>query len=149
MNRKERRANAAQGRDTMGRSYTFSQLPESITSHPAYKAGQSAAESGKGFPPQYFAAIDDAARLIRRWVAAHPGAELRWLEWDGQRTFIAANLDTGAGYLADSPSAHELLEWLDAATGRTLSLNMAGWALRKLGMMPMPDGSYWRDEVPS
>lgn len=147
MNRKERRANATRGRDTMGKSFTFSHLPESITSHPAYKAGQAAAESGKGPPPEYFAAIDDAARLIRRWVAAHPGAELRWLEWDGQGVFIATDLDPGAGYLADSPSAHELLEWLDAQTGRTLTLNMAGWALRKLGMMPMQDGSYWRGEL--
>jgi hypothetical protein len=146
VNRKERRAQAAQGRDTMGKSYTLSQLPESITSHPAYKAGQAAAESGKGFPPEYLAAIGVAARLIRRWVAEHPGAELRWLPWDGNRTFIAANLPEGARYLADSPDALALLEWLDAATGRTLSLNMAGWAIRRLGMMPMPDGSYWRGE---
>lgn len=133
--------------DTQGVSHTvLTDLPESITSHPAYKAGQAAAESGEGFPPQYFAAIDDAARLIRRWLAAHPSAELRWLEWDSGRTFIAANLDTGARYLADSPDALALLEWLDGATNRQLSLNMAGWALRKLGMIPMPDGSMWSGE---
>lgn len=152
MNRKDRRARASRGQhnDTMGASYTvLPDLPESVLNHPKYKEGQARAAKGEGFPPEYFAAIDSATRLVRQWVAAHPGGELRWLEWDGQRTFIAAGLDTGARYLADSPDAFALLEWLDGATNRQLSLNMAGWALRKLGMLAMPDGSTWGGEEPS
>lgn len=149
MNRKERRAEASRARqsDTMGKSYTvLPELPESVLSSEGFKAGQAAREKGEGFPPAYFAEIDDAARLIQRWVSEHPLAVLRWLEWDGQRTFIAAGLDVGASYLADSPDSFALLAWLDEQTARRLSLNQAGWAIRKLGMLPMPDGSIWKGE---
>lgn len=148
MNRHDRRAKAAQERrgDTMGKSYTvLSELPESVRNSAGFKEGQRRAASGEGFSPEYFAGIDRAAELIRQWTAEHPGAELRWLEWDSGRTFIAAALDAGAQYLADSPDAFALLEWLDAQFGPTEkpSINMAGWALRKLRLMPMPDGSLW------
>lgn len=141
MNRHERRAAAAKGRgqDTMGESHSFgSVLPLSVTESAAFKAGQAAAESGK-LPPGYYAAIEDAARAIRHWIASEPTPpDLRWLEWDNNRVFIAAALDTGAAYLADSDDARRLLAWLDEATGRQLSLNMAGWALRLIGQIPMP-----------
>jgi len=147
VNRKERRAAASRGDDTMGKSYTvLPGVPASVRNSPAYKAGQAAAASGQGFPPEYFAEIEGAARWARRWLDEHRGAVLRWLEWDGDRTFIAAGLDTGAPYLADSPDAFRLLAWLDEMTGRRLSLNQAGWALRKLGLIPMPDGSTWKGE---
>ncbi len=139
MNRKERRAAASQARqsDTMGKSFMLGGVPASVRNHPKYQ---------EGFPPEYFAEIDKACRLIERWVAANPHAELRWLEWDGQRTFIAAGLDVAASYLADSDDAKRLLAWLDERAGHRLSLNQAGWAVRKLGMMPMPDGTIWKGE---
>lgn len=149
MNRHDRRAKAAQERrgDTMGKGYTVvAELPEHVRNNPHYKTGEAAAAAGGDFPPEYYAEIENAARLIEAWCAIQPFAELRWLEWDGQRTFIAAPLDIGAQYLADSPDARALLEWLDQQTGRRLSLNQAGWAIRKLGLMPMPDGSIWKGE---
>jgi len=146
MNRHDRRKAASQarrGQDTMGQSYSFgSALPASITEHPLYKEGERRAASGEGFPPAYIEAIEDAARHIQRWIASCVSPpDLKWLEWDAGRTFIAAGLDTGAGYLADSDDARSLLAWLDSATDRRLSLNQAGWALRKLGLMPMPQES--------
>lgn len=147
MNRKERRAEASRARqsDTMGTGYTLSELPESVKNSPGFKEGRRRAASGEGFSPEYFAGIDRATQLIRQWTAEHPDAELRWLEWDSGRTFIAAALDVGARYLADSPDAFALLEWLDAQfePREKPSINMAGWALRRLRLMPMPDGSLW------
>lgn len=145
MNRKDRRAEASRqrrgvGDDTMGRGYTvipFDQLPKSVTESGGFKAGLDAARKGE-LPPGYYLAIEDAAALIRRWLAEHPGADLKWLEWDAGRTFISAALDVGRDYLCDSPDAFALIEWLDAQTGRQLSLNMAGWALRIVGQIPMP-----------
>ena len=142
MNRHDRRKAASQerrGQDTMGTGYTvLPDVPESIKGSPAYKEGQRRAATGEGLSPEYFAATEDAARRIREWLAREPGAELRWLEWDNNRTFIAAALDVGAAYLADSDDARRLLAWLDAETGHVLSLNMAGWALRLVGQIPMP-----------
>lgn len=148
MNRKERRARAASERrgDTMGRGWTV--LPtEALYSDPRFQAGRDSWAKHDGFPPEYFAAIGTASALIRVWVAAEPEPpELRWLVFDQGKTFIAARLDVGASYLADSPDAFRLLEWLDERTGRQLSLNMAGWALRLCGLMPMPDGTTWKGE---
>jgi hypothetical protein len=142
VNRHERRKAASQarhGQDTMGPSYSFGGIPESMRGHPAFKAGERAAESGEGFPPEYLAAIKDAARAIIEWLSLQTEPpELRWLEFDQGRTFIAATLDTGAAYLADSDDARRLLEWLDERTGRVLSLNQAGWALRMVGQLPLP-----------
>lgn len=139
MNRHDRRKAASQARrgdDTMGKGYTvLTDVPDSVKEHPVYKEG---AREGGELPPEYFAAIQDAARRISGWLADNPAADLRWLEWDNNRTFIAAALDVGAAYLADSDDARRLLEWLDAETGHVLSLNMAGWALRLVGQMPMP-----------
>jgi hypothetical protein len=149
VNRKERRAAASRGDDTMGKSYTvLPDFPEYVRNSPGFRAGQAAAASGQGFPPRYVAAIEHAAWLVRRWVSEHPQAELRWLHWDQGNTFIAASLPQGAPYLADSPDAFALLEWLDqqGPDPRQLSINMAGWALRIAGIIPMPDGSTWKRE---
>lgn len=140
MNRKERRAEASRERrgDTMGKSYSFGlKLPDGMTQHPDFEKGQKAAEGGE-LPPGYYDDIKRAASFIRLWMREHPTAELRWLEWDAGRVFLAAALRDGAQYLADSPDAHALLSWLDRETGEILSLNMAGWALRLIGQIPMP-----------
>ncbi len=139
MNRHERRKAASQERqqDTMGRSFQLGGLPESVRAHPMFQEGQRRAAAGEGPPQGYIDAIHDAAALVPRWIAARPSPpDLKWLEWDAGSTFIAAGLDVGASYLADSPDAFALLEWLDSATGRKLSLNMAGWALRIAGQIP-------------
>jgi len=136
----------------MGSGYTvLPELPESIRNSPGFKAGQEMAASGKGLPPQYVAAIEHAAGLVRRWVSEHPAAELRWLRWDQGDVFLAAAIPQGAAYLADSPDAFALLAWLDeqGPAPRQLSINMAGWALRLARIIPMPDGSYWSGETPS
>ena len=106
------------------------------------------AQSGEGFSPDYFAHITRCAWFVQQWTREHPDAVLRWLPWDGDRVFIAAALDAGAAYLADSPDAFALLAWLDEqfVPSQKPSLNQAGWALRTLGMMPMPDGTMWKGE---
>lgn len=149
MNRHDRRKAASQerkGQDTMGTSYTLSDVPESIRQHPKYQEGQRRAENGEGFPPEYYQAIGVAAKLVAEWVRSQGELDLKWLASDADRTFIAAGLDLGARYLADSPDAFRLLAWLDETTGRQLSLNMATWALRQARVIPMPDGSYWNGE---
>lgn len=137
MNRKERRAAASRGDDTMGKSYTLGALPPSMTESPHHKAGVAAAEKGE-LSPAYLAEIESAAALVRQYLREHSGLDLKWLTPDADRTFIIAGLDVGAGYLADSPDASALLAWLDEKTGRTLSLNMATWALRLARVIPMP-----------
>jgi hypothetical protein len=145
VNRHERRKAASQqrkGQDTMGPSYTvLPDIPESVRNSAGFKAGQAAAASGEGFPPDYVAAIERASVLVRRWCAEHPGAELRWLPWDQGGVFLAAALPDGAPYLADSPDAFALLFWLDEqfVAPKKLSINMAGWALRLAGLMPPKD----------
>lgn len=146
MNRRDRRAAASQERraqDTMGKSYTvLSDVPDSVRNHPAFKEGQRRSESGEGLPPAYYEDIERAAREMIAWLQLRTEPpELRWLEWDKDRTFIAAGLDAGAAYLADSPDAFALLAWLDERTHRKLSLNQAGWALRLIGQLPMPEGA--------
>ena len=150
MNRKDRRARRAQERrarrtgDTMGSSYGTGPLPRSVTEHPAFKAGQKATE----FSPEYYQSIEDAARLISEWYHAQPERPtLRWVQQKNDRVFLAAALDVGAQYLADSPDAFRLLAWLDERTERKLSLNQATWALRRCRAIPMPDGSYYGTET--
>jgi hypothetical protein len=153
MNRHERRKKRAQERkarrsgDTMGSAYQTGPLPESVRNHPAFKAGEKAAKDGLGLPPGYHEDIEQAAALIVEWHAQQVDPDLRWLAMDRDRTFIAAALDTGASYLADSPDAFRLLAWLDEKTGRKLSINQAMWALRRCRAMPMPDGSFLGTET--
>lgn len=137
MNRHDRRKAASQARrgDTMGRGYTvLPDVPARIKESEAYQAGQ----RGE-LPAGYYQGIEDAAHHIERWLAARPSPpDLRWLEWDAGRTFVAAGLDVGVNYLADSDDARALIAWLDDVTERKLSLNQAGWALRLVGQIPMP-----------
>ena len=121
MNRKERRTRRAQER----------------------KAGEKAVAEGR-LPQAYYDDIEEAARIIFEWVKAQPAEPaLRWVEQKDDGVFVAAALDVGAHYLADSPDAFALLAWLDEKTDRKLSLNQATWALRRCRALPMPDGSYY------
>jgi hypothetical protein len=149
MNRHERRKKAAQARrgrsDTMGAGYSSGPLPAHVTSHPAFQEGERVSKGGAPgeMTEGYYKAIEDAARLMGEWVRAQPTMpELRWLAEKDDGTFIAAALDAGAEYLADSPDAFRMLAWLDEKTGRQLSINKARWALRLCRALPMPDGSY-------
>lgn len=150
MNRHERRKKAAQtrrGQDTMGASYSVGPLPDHVLNHPAFEAGEKAAKTGI-MDEGYYQAIEDAARLMVEWVRAQPVMpELRWLPENDDGVFIAAALDEGAAYLADSPDAFRMLAWIDERTGRQMSLNQARWALRLCRAMPMPDGSYYGVET--
>lgn len=151
-NRKDRRAQRAQERkarrsDTMGKGFTTGPLPPHVTNHPAFKAGEKAAAEGTGFPQGYYDEIEKAAKVIFEWVSSQtPKPDLRWIEQKEDGVFIAADLDLGAGYLADSPDAFRLLAWLDQKTDRKLSLNQATWALRRCRALPMPDGTYYGTE---
>jgi hypothetical protein len=149
MNRHERRKKAAlerRGRsDTMGAGYSSGPLPAHVRNHPAYQEGLRVSKGGAqgDISERYYKAIEAAARLMREWVRAQPTLpDLRWVEEKDDGTFIAAGLDVGAEYLADSPDAFRMLAWLDEKTDRQLSINQARGALLLCGALPMPDGSY-------
>lgn len=156
MNRHERRKQRAQERkarrhgDTMGQGYSYAgtQVPAYVRNHPAFKEGQAHAASGeRAMPPRYYQDIEDAARLIVQWYNAEPTKpDLRWVEEREDGTFIIAALDA-PGLLADSPDAERLIAWLDAKTNHKLTLYQARWALRLCRAAPMPDGSYYGEEL--
>lgn len=133
MNRHDRRKAAAQARhgsDTMGSSYSTAPLPDYVLNHPAFKAGEKAAATGE-LPEGYVRLIHETANLMREWVSSRAvKPDLRWVQEREGGAFIAAGLDVGAHYLADSPDAFALPAWLDERTGQQLSLNQARWALR-------------------
>lgn len=108
------------------------------------RAERAKQRQGEGAPPAYYEQIERAGKLVFEWVHAQPAPpDLRWVEQKDDGVFIAAALDVGARYLADSPDAFALLAWLDEQTGRKLTLNQALWALRRCRALPMPDGSYF------
>lgn len=162
MNRHERRRQRAQERqarrrgDTMTAGYTgyaSREPPEHVRNHPAFKAAVAeasrAAAAGEkpAMPPRYYEDIENAARLIVQWYHAEPTKpDLRWIEERDDGTFIVAALDA-PGLLADSPDAERLIAWLDEKTNRKLSVYQARWALRMCRALPMPDGSYYGEEL--
>lgn len=94
-------------------------------------------------PPEYYEAIETAAKACIDWIQAHPDAELKWHPPAQDGVLMIAALCAGAKYLADSPDAFRMLADVDAATGRELTIYQMAWALRRIRAMPMPDGSYY------
>lgn len=145
----------------MGQGTYLPGVPESVRNHPAFKEGAARQARGEGLPPAYYQEIERAAELIHEWYHSQPTPpDLRWLKepsapelgiaggkGEAGEVFIAADLDVGAQYLADSPDAFRLLAWLDAKTEHRLSLNQAKWALRRVRALPMPDGTYYGTET--
>lgn len=86
--------------------------------------------------PAYVAVVEKLAMVARQWLAAHPDAQLEWI--DQGATFVTGNLDNRhvLGYLAKSPEAFELLAYMDEKTGRVASLMQARFALQHLGVAP-------------
>lgn len=90
----------------------------------------------KPMPPGYVALIERLAVLIGEWCAEQPGLpDLQWHE-PGEVAFIGALKGETLKYLAKSPDAIRLLEWLDERTGGEATLIQATIALRHLGHLP-------------
>jgi hypothetical protein len=93
--------------------------------------------TAKDFPPPgYVAVVEKMCALIPEWCRAQATApDLRWI--DSGDTIITGSLRGEAlKYLADSPDAYRLLEWLDEQTGHEGTLFQATMALRFLGHLP-------------
>ncbi len=92
---------------------------------------------GKTEPPAgYVELIKTLMRLIVQWCGEQPGLpDLRWLD-PGTTRFIGPLQGEAVRYLADSPDAFRLVEWLDVQTDRKGSLVQLTIALRMLGHLP-------------
>ena len=87
-------------------------------------------------PPGYVALVQRLCELIGEWYQAQPKPpELRWLDW-GDTVFAGTLEPEASRYLADSPDAFRLLEWLDEKTGREATLFQARVALQHVGLVP-------------
>ena len=86
-------------------------------------------------PAKYVQLVRRLEALIPQWCSMHAGAELRWTAWEG--AVFAGNLAAPfLSYLADSPDAKRLLEWLDERSDREATLLQARVALELCGMLP-------------
>jgi len=100
-------------------------------------------------PPGYIALVERLCGLIGEWYRAQPSRpELRWLEW-GDTVFAGALQGEALKYLADSPDAFRLLEWLDAQTEHEATIFQAKVALQYVGMIPGgPERKVLIDSLP-
>jgi hypothetical protein len=103
----------------------------------AIEAGKRAAKTGE-MPPGYVELIKSMARLILEWIEAEPGVpDLRWHDMTDDKTALIGPL-TGdpLKYVAGSPDALRLLEWLDTQTNGKATLYQATMALKLAGQLP-------------
>ncbi len=88
------------------------------------------------FPPGYVALIERFRQLIQDWCGAEPGLpDLRWHD-PGTVRYVGPLRGEAVRYLADSPDAFRLVEWLDVETGRQGTLAQLTMALQLLGHLP-------------
>jgi len=100
------------------------------------------------FPPGYIACCDRLMQLVPQWIEAKSQErylDLRWQRWtmpDGKRVVYAGALGgETAQFLADSPDALELLNWLDEQTGKKATLLQAKVVLERLGIKATEDNN--------
>jgi hypothetical protein len=99
-----------------------------------HRAGPTAKDIASN--PGYVALVERLVALIDKWCATEPGLpDLRWHE-PGDTMFIGALQGKALDYLAASPDARRLLEWLNAQTNHEATLFQATVALRMLGHLP-------------
>lgn len=97
--------------------------------------GKRAAKTGE-LPPGYVALIQRMCDLMLKWLTTEPGlVDLRWHDPKGT-LFVAPLRGKALDYLAASPDAKRLLEWLDEQTGQEGTLAQATMALRLIGHLP-------------
>jgi hypothetical protein len=139
MNRRERRAQRSQQRSHQRR---------------ASPLGYEMKRMGKpnvAIPPAYVELTKQIILLIQKWIATEPGRPaLRWI--DNGDTLLIGSIAAHEthGYLADSPDAHRLLQWLDAQTKGEATLAQVTFALRFIGQLPggpEPDAAYRSEAV--
>lgn len=100
-----------------------------------------------GPPPGYIACCNRLEQLIPQWIeqkSQERYLDLRWERWivDGKRIVYAGALGgPTAKFLAASPDAEELLNWLDEQTGRQATLLMAKVVLEHLGIKAREDNN--------
>jgi hypothetical protein len=115
----------------------------------AFEAGKRSAKTGE-LPPEYAELIGRMARLILEWIEQEPGLpDLRWHDMTADKTMVIGGLSGAAlKYLAGSPDAIRLCEWLDERTGGEATLYQATWALKLAGQLPggpAPETSHESD----
>lgn len=88
------------------------------------------------FPPGYIACVEKIARLIPEWLRAQPTTPvLRFVDW-GDTCFAGPLRGEALRFLADSPDAFRLLEWLDEQTGGEATLLQAKVVLDRMRADP-------------
>jgi hypothetical protein len=95
------------------------------------------------FPPEYIACCDRLEKLIPQWIeekSRQRFLDLQWHRW-GKVCFAAALGGETAKYLAASPDAIELLNWLHEQTGRKATLLQAKVVLEALGIKTREDNN--------
>jgi hypothetical protein len=92
----------------------------------------------KPMPPGYIEQIQQLVKLIVRWCGEQPGLpDLRWHD-PGEMVYVGPLKGEPLKFLANSPDAFRLLEWLDAQTGCKVTILQATIALAELGHLPQP-----------
>ena len=87
-------------------------------------------------PAQYVSQIEQAAGLIRQWIAAFNGLPELTFEVPPEGTVIIASLNaTGRSYICKSPDSHALLEWLDTQMSGVLTVLQTLVALEIAGVV--------------
>lgn len=87
-------------------------------------------------PPGYVALVQRLVQLIQQWRSEQLTLpDLRWLD-PGNTMFIGGLQGSAVKFLADSPDAFRLIEWLDVQTDRKATLFQVTMALRFLGHLP-------------
>jgi hypothetical protein len=88
-------------------------------------------------PAGYRAVIEQMIQLIPQWCGEQPGLpDLRWHDNDDGVLVIAALQGDALKYLAKTPDAIRLLQWLDEKTDHKATLLQARVALQMLGHLP-------------
>lgn len=87
-------------------------------------------------PPGYIDLVKRLIVLIEQWCGEQPGLpDLQWHD-PGDTAFIGALRGDALKWLAKTPDAIRLLEWLDVQTDHKATLIQATVALRHLGHLP-------------
>jgi hypothetical protein len=103
----------------------------------AFEAGKRSAKTGE-LPPGYVELIKRMAQLILEWIEREPGLpDLRWHDMTEDKTMLIGPLKGDPlKYVAGSPDAVRLLEWLDVRTDGEATLYQATMALKLAGQLP-------------
>ena len=96
---------------------------------------------GESPPPGYIRCMEEMSRLIPQWIEQQcqmRALDLQWHAW-GKTVFAGSIGGDRSKWLAASPDAMALLDWLDEKTNREGTLLQAKVVLESLGIKPRED----------